>query len=206
MKKLLLIGPEECFLFFQSVEEELRSRYEVASVRLAAQVHLEKQLLRFSPHDYAFLVLCDDRFSGLVRRSLILTLEEKGYQAHSYQSPTARLEGQVHIAANSIVMSGASLGDGVQVGPYSVIGTGCYVGPNTLIAETVTLHPFARLGGGVVIGPRVSIGTGVTLNDGANIGHDGEITTPGVYGGVIEAKTYLHPKLGGPARIYRFGV
>ena len=206
MKKLLLIGPEECFLSFQTVEEDVRRSYDVTCVKLSPLTSLERQLLRHSPADHAFLVFCDDRFSSLVRRSLILSLEEKGYQALSYQSPTARLEGPVHIAASSIVMGGVTLAEGVQVGPYSVIGTGCYVGANARIAEAVTLQPFARLGSGVVVGPRVSIGSGVTLNDGVTVGHDGEIATPGVYSGGIEARTYLHPKLGGPARIYRFGV
>lgn len=204
MKKLLLIGPEECFSAFQAVEEDLRMSYEVFSIKLKFGVSLEKQLLKFSPSDFSVLIFCDDRFSNLVRKSMVLSIKEKGYTAISYQSPLAQIGKNVVIAENAIVMSEAVLEDGVQIGAYTLISKGCCIAQNARIGEATTLNAYCRIGREVIIGHQVILGMNVMINDGAVIGSDCEISTPGSYEGTIESKTYLHPKLGGTAKIYSF--
>ena len=56
------------------------------------------------------------------------------------------------IHPSAIVSSKATLGDGVQVGPFAIIGDGCHVGDNCEIAARATLERDVTLGVGVKVG------------------------------------------------------
>jgi UDP-N-acetylglucosamine acyltransferase len=104
------------------------------------------------------------------------------------------------IHSTAIIEEGAVLGDGVQLGPYSVVGPEAKIGDGTqLMAHAVVdghttvgsdcvIHPFARIGGqtqdlkftggspGVIVGDRTVMRECVTVNAGT---HDGEMTKVG---------------------------
>lgn len=204
MKRLLLVGPEDCFVLFRSVETDLKTSYQVESIRLNHSVNLDERLQKYPPAEFHVLVLCDDRFSNFVRTSLSTTLKEKGYRAISYKSPDASVGADVHISENCIVLGHVILEDGVTIDANCFLGTGCSVGVRTQIGESSTLHSHCRVGRGVTIGSRVIIGTNVLIESAAVIGNECEISVPGNYRGLIEQKTYFHPKVGSSARIYQF--
>lgn len=56
------------------------------------------------------------------------------------------------IHPSAIVSSKATLGEGVHVGPFAIIGDGCHVGDNCEIAARATLERDVTLGVGVKVG------------------------------------------------------
>lgn len=104
------------------------------------------------------------------------------------------------IHPTAIVEDGAVIGDGVRLGPYSVVGADAKIGDgtqlmahavvdgNTTVGTECVIHPFARIGGqtqdlkfkggspGVTVGDRTVMRESVTINAGT---HDGEMTEVG---------------------------
>jgi UDP-3-O-[3-hydroxymyristoyl] glucosamine N-acyltransferase len=74
---------------------------------------------------------------------------------------------------------GCAIGEGVSIGPYTVLGRDVRLGDRCRIAEGVSLGDGVTLGGETVVGPRVvcyagsRIGSRVVLKAGAVIGGDG---------------------------------
>lgn len=71
------------------------------------------------------------------------------------------------------------LGEGVSVGPFSVVGDGSRIGARTIVSSHVSIGRGAEIGDDCVLQPRVSIrdrvrmGSRVIVQDGAVIGSDG---------------------------------
>lgn len=104
------------------------------------------------------------------------------------------------IHPTAIVEEGAVLGEGVNLGAYSIVGSSVKIGAgtelmahavvdgNTTIGKECIIHPFARIGGptqdlkfkggapGVIVGDRTVLRECVTVNAGT---HDGEMTKVG---------------------------
>ncbi|MEW6363416.1 MAG: UDP-3-O-(3-hydroxymyristoyl)glucosamine N-acyltransferase [Acidobacteriota bacterium] len=85
----------------------------------------------------------------------------------------------VGIHPTAVIAAGASLGEGVSVGAYSVVCEDCEIGARTQIAEHVTIMRGARIGERCLIYPGVriyhdvEIGRECILHSGAVIGSDG---------------------------------
>ncbi len=77
------------------------------------------------------------------------------------------------------IAPGASIGDGVSIGPFVTIGPGASVGVRTTVFPNVVIGPGARVGADCVLHAHVSvrervvIGDRVVVHDGAVIGSDG---------------------------------
>lgn len=104
------------------------------------------------------------------------------------------------IHSTAIVDKGAQIAEGVEIGPYSIVGPEVKIGPgssimshavldgNVSIGEKCVIHPFARIGGqtqdlkfkggtpGVRVGDRTTLREYVTINAATN---DGEYTLVG---------------------------
>jgi len=83
------------------------------------------------------------------------------------------------VHATAQVDSRAQLGDGVSIGPYSIveadatIGSGTVIGPHCRIGAGVMLGEASLLHGNVTLYPGVRIGARAVLHSGAVIGADG---------------------------------
>ncbi|MGH9314300.1 MAG: UDP-3-O-(3-hydroxymyristoyl)glucosamine N-acyltransferase [Vicinamibacterales bacterium] len=92
-------------------------------------------------------------------------------------APPMRPKPGLHPLAS--VGAGATLGDGVSIGPFVAIGDGASIGARTIVYPHVTIGPGARIGEDCVVHARVSIreqveiGRRVIVQDGAVIGSDG---------------------------------
>ena len=83
------------------------------------------------------------------------------------------------VAATARVGFGASLGRGISIGDYAIIGPraklgdGAVIGPHSVIGEGATIGDRARLWPGVTIYPGASVGMRTIIHSGARIGSDG---------------------------------
>jgi UDP-3-O-[3-hydroxymyristoyl] glucosamine N-acyltransferase len=88
-------------------------------------------------------------------------------------------EAPAGIHATAIVAPGAELGEGVSVGPFTIIEDGARIGPRTRIGAHVTIGRGAaigddgRLGSHVSVHARVTIGRRVIIQDHAVVGSEG---------------------------------
>lgn len=91
---------------------------------------------------------------------------------HQYAqlSPNSRVGKGSFLAANCIVASGSSLGEGVIVNHAAVVDHDCQVGAYSHIAPNVTLGGNVRVGAGVLVGAAAVLLPGVTVGDGCTIG------------------------------------
>ncbi|GGH17891.1 UDP-3-O-[3-hydroxymyristoyl] glucosamine N-acyltransferase [Cribrihabitans marinus] len=96
---------------------------------------------------------------------------------------------QAGIHAAAVIDPSAELGEGVSVGPFTVIGArarigaGSAIGPHCTIGKDAVLGPDARLREMVSIGARATIGARFIAQPGARIGADGfSFVTPEVSG------------------------
>ena len=115
-----------------------------------------------------------DRLDGYVvaRRgryamSGLMEMFAKPVHAHSGIHPSA------------VVETGAEIGEGVSIGPFTYVGASAVIGPGTVLMSHVTVGAEAVLGdgclihAGVRIGERVLIGARAILHHNASIGADG---------------------------------
>jgi UDP-3-O-[3-hydroxymyristoyl] glucosamine N-acyltransferase len=80
---------------------------------------------------------------------------------------------------SSVIAADASIGDGVSIGPFVVVGPGAGIGDRTVLHAHVVIGRGARVGPDCLLYPRVSVrersivGARVILQDGVVIGSDG---------------------------------
>ena len=88
-------------------------------------------------------------------------------------------QGPAGIHPTAVVDDGATIGDGVSIGPFCVIGPGATIGEGTQIRDHVTIGADAVVGAGcfiksgVRIGDAVTLGRQVIVHENAVIGTDG---------------------------------
>jgi len=119
-----------------------------------------------------------------------------------FDAGPARLPG---IHATAIVSADAEIGEGVSIGPFTVVGPRCRIGAGTVILPNVTIGADVSIGArgliyaGVRIGDRVSIGDRVIVHFNAAIGSDGFSflpVTPPIAGAAVHAN---------PIRVHSLG-
>ncbi|MFX0540335.1 UDP-3-O-(3-hydroxymyristoyl)glucosamine N-acyltransferase [Roseovarius sp. S4756] len=112
------------------------------------------------------------------------------------------------IHPSAIIDCSAELGDGVHVGPLTVIGRGARIGAGTRIGPQVTIGADAVIGEdglireGVRVAARVRIGTRVIINPGAVIGGDGFSFVTPEKSGVESVRETLGDQGGAAAQSY----
>jgi len=65
--------------------------------------------------------------------------------------PSARLAGDVAVAAYSVIEEGVTIGAGSRIGAQSHLGANVQIGENCDLAPNVTIYPGARLGNRVIV-------------------------------------------------------
>jgi len=106
-------------------------------------------------------------FAAAVRKS------EPGIHPRAFVDPTARLDpGKVRVHPGAVVMAGAEIGDGCEIGPNSVIGENVRIGPDCLIYANVSIRERCILGARVIVQPGAVIGAdgyGYQFSEGRHI-------------------------------------
>ncbi|HEY4282263.1 MAG TPA: acyl-ACP--UDP-N-acetylglucosamine O-acyltransferase [Chthoniobacterales bacterium] len=88
----------------------------------------------------------------------------------------------VHVHATAVVNPDATIGSGVEIGPYCVVGSDVVIGPDTKVQTHVVLEGTVRLGarnvighGAVIGGPPQDLAFDPTRKTGVEIGDDNVI-------------------------------
>ncbi len=146
------------------------------------------------PGDLAFLAnskyashLKDSRASAIIVAPGVNGLPCAALRSDNPYLTFARATGLLHppvrpgpgIHASAVIAADASIGEGVTIGPYVVIGAGARIGvrsivhAHSVIGEGAVLGPDCLLHARVSIRERVQLGARVVVQDGAVIGSDG---------------------------------
>jgi len=130
-----------------------------------------------------------------IRLTVYDRLHMAGFLCPSVIHPTAFLEKSVQLADGVQVFPFSYLGTEVIVGYGSIINTGAIVSHNCTLAPFVNLSPGATLAGGVVVGEKALVGMRATVNlnvrigQGARIGNGATVKADVPDGGVVPAGT-----------------
>jgi sugar O-acyltransferase (sialic acid O-acetyltransferase NeuD family) len=114
--------------------------------------------------------------------------------------PSAQIARDVEMGEGTVVMAGAVINSGAQIGRHCIINTGARVDHDCVLGDFVSIAPGATLGGNVRIGTGSAISLGVGVIHGMTIGEDtvigaGAIVLEDVPAGVVA--------YGLPARVVR---
>lgn len=114
--------------------------------------------------------------------------------------PSAHVSALANIAPGTVILQGAIVGSGAQVGYACLINTGAILDHESALEDYASLAPGAVTGGRVRIGTRSAISIGATLTHGVSVGPDtvigaASLVTRDVPGNVVA--------YGIPARVIR---
>ena len=84
--------------------------------------------------------------------------------------PRAWLASSASVGAGSVVMAGALVNVGVQIGEHAILNLGCTISHDCVLGCAVSVGPGAHLAGAVQIGDQVELGVGVALRPRARVG------------------------------------
>jgi len=98
---------------------------------------------------------------------------EPGVHPRAFVDPTARLDpGKVRVHPGAVIMAGAEIGDGCDIGPNAVIGENVRIGADCLIYANVSIRERCVLGARVILQPGAVIGSdgyGYEFSDGRHV-------------------------------------
>jgi sugar O-acyltransferase (sialic acid O-acetyltransferase NeuD family) len=114
--------------------------------------------------------------------------------------PSAQIGRCVEIGEGTVVMAGAVINSGTQVGRYCIVNTAARVDHDSVLGDFVSVAPGATLGGNVHVGEYSAISLGASVIHGITIGHDTVIGAGAVVVRNVEGNVVAY---GVPARVVR---
>jgi len=137
------------------------------------------------------------RRSEVIRRATEICPDSRFVSA---AHPSAQIAGDVELGVGTVVMAGAVLNPGMQVGRHCIVNTGACVDHDGLLSDFVSVAPGATLGGNVRVGEGSAISLGASVIHGITIGADTVIGAGAVVVRDIPANVVAY---GVPARVIR---
>jgi sugar O-acyltransferase (sialic acid O-acetyltransferase NeuD family) len=114
--------------------------------------------------------------------------------------PSAQIGRCVEIGEGTVVMAGAIINSGTQVGRHCIVNTAARVDHDCVLGDFVSVAPGATLGGNVHVGEYSAISLGASVIHGITIGHDTVIGAGAVVVRNVESNVVAY---GVPARVIR---
>lgn len=94
--------------------------------------------------------------------------------------PTATVSPSVSLPAGAIIRARAIVGNGVTLGPYCGIGSGCYIGHDSLVEEFCDLSPGVHLASGTIIRRGARLGIQATVINNVTVGEQARVAAGAV--------------------------
>ena len=114
--------------------------------------------------------------------------------------PSAQIGRCVEIGEGTVVMAGAVINSGTQVGRHCIVNTSARVDHDSVLGDFVSVAPGATLGGSVHVGEHSAISLGANVIHGITIGHDTVIGAGAVVVRNVDSNVVAY---GVPARVVR---
>jgi len=162
-------------------------------------LHLQNDddVLRYSPQEVTLVNGIGSIPEGSIKASLRTKLYQH-FKTHGYQfssvispyaiiSPYATLAEGVQIMANSVIQTGAIIGENSIINTAAVIEHDCNIGSHNHIA------PGAVLSGSVRTGEHVHIGTGASVIQGVNIDKNVVVGAGAVVSKNVPSESIVYP-------------
>ena len=124
--------------------------------------------------EYAFIGIGQIKTAS-VRQNLYGNLRALGYTFPIFISSKAYVSSFASLCNGTIVMPGAVIGAGANVGENSIINSQALVEHNTFIGDHCHISTGARINGNVDVGKGSFIGSGAILREGVRIGENSVI-------------------------------
>ena len=155
----------------------------------------DEDIVNFSP-DEVVLVNAVGSFPGNDLRCKVAKIfRDKGYSFESIIHPASIVASGVSIEEGVQIMAACVLQPGVQIGMDSIINTGVIVDHDCLVGKNCHLSPGVTLSGGVQICDHVHIGTGTSIIQNKIIGANSVIAAASVvFHDVPENVTYIQSR------------
>jgi len=105
-----------------------------------------------------------------VRRKIVETVQEKGFNFASVIHPRAHVAKDVTIGNGTVVMAAAVINSASVIGNHVIINTSSSIDHDCTIGDFAHIAPGAHLGGWVNIGENSFVGLGSSIRDRVTIG------------------------------------
>jgi acetyltransferase EpsM len=105
-----------------------------------------------------------------MRRRLALQVLDHGGSLAVAVHPRATIARDVSLGSGTVVMAGAIINTGSQIGRFVIVNTGATVDHDCVLEDGVHISPGCHLAGAVVCGIDVFVGTGTAIIPGVQIG------------------------------------
>lgn len=113
-----------------------------------------------------------------IRRRLVATLDQLGYNLPPIISPRAHVSRHAEVGRGTIVMHDVVIGPNARVGSHCIVNTRALIEHDAIVGDDCHIATGAILNGGVRIGTGVFVGSGAVIRPGVQV-HDGAFIAMG---------------------------
>lgn len=172
--------------------------FRTASTLEARPVYVPDDL-PFTPDD----VVCVGGIISTRRRSIVETMETRGYAFATIVHPSAIVSPRARLSRGVLIGAGVIVSAHTTVGEHVILNRGANVAHDVVLGRFATVGPSAVIAGAVQIGDRAWIGVGAVVRDHVAIGA-GAVVGAGAL--VIKPVAPGTLVAGAPAAVLRDGV
>jgi UDP-3-O-[3-hydroxymyristoyl] glucosamine N-acyltransferase len=133
------------------------------------------------------------------RRAFARTLRSHGWALESIVHPRAEVSPSASLGEGVIVGPMSVLGAGARLAPLVQVGRGALVGHHVELGEGAVLHPGANIGGRSQVGAAATISIGAVVVSGTRVGERAVVAAGSVVVRDVEAGRRVQ---GVPARVF----
>ena len=137
------------------------------------------------------------------RRSLIQTLEARGYRFATLVHPSAVVSPRSSLGPGAVALPQVVVGANTTVGPHTILNRGALVGHDNTLGAFSTIGPGANLAGNVTVGEGAYVGVGAVVRERVTIGEGAVVGAGAVVIRDVESRVLV---AGVPATIMRRDV
>lgn len=127
-------------------------------------------LSRLSPSDWVLVNGIGSTSDTALRARAFQNAKSLGFSFLELIDPQSRTAADVIMSEGVVILTGAIVQPGVQLGANVLINTRAILGHDTCVGDHTHIAPGAVVSGGVAIGDGAHIGAGAILKEGISIG------------------------------------
>lgn len=147
-------------------------------------------------------IALDSRFGNFKRAELIQTAIDRGIKLASFISPRATVADNVKIGPNTFIADGVTVNQGSRIDYNSFLLSGVTIGSNVHVKPSCWLNPNVVIGENSQIGAHTIIHSGSIISNNIKIGRGCELGWTKCYDRDVAAKTIFDKRYDAPIYVY----